>query len=98
MEFLLPLNIVCNGYALFSYILRCHLGTALAIDGCRHDAACVACSLAAGEESAHGDVLQGVAVADDAHGSRGAGLHTYHCGLIGEESARGAAEVLEATL
>ena len=71
------------------------LGTSFAIDTGRHDASSIAGTLTAGEESADGDVLQCLAVADDAHRGRGAGLHAYHRGLVGEESARGASEVLE---
>ena len=33
------------------------LGTTLAVDACRHDATGIASTLAAGEESANGDVL-----------------------------------------
>lgn len=75
-----------------------HLGTALAVHRCRDDASGVACSLAAGEEAAERDVLEGVALAQYAQGGGGAGFDGQHGGLVGEEAAVATSEGAEGLL
>ena len=80
-----------------SFAIFCRsFGTPLAIYTSRDDAAGIASSLAAGEEAAQADMLQGVAVAHDADGCRRAGLHGYHHGVVGQEAMGVAAKLLEA--
>ena len=64
----------------------CHgIGTPLTVDGCADDAAGIACSLTAVVEAPDTDMTEGGAVAQYAHGRRGARLNGYDGGLAGEE-------------
>jgi hypothetical protein len=45
-----------------------HLGASFTVDTSRDDATGIAGTLAAGEESVQGDVLQGISIADNADG------------------------------
>ena len=94
---LMPLHI-SEGKSLARKIFLGGLGTTLAIHSCRHDASGIAGTLATGEEPLDAHMLQGVVVAQDAHGRRGACLGGDEHSLVGEETVAHAAKGLEALL
>lgn len=80
------------------HVCGARLGTPLAINSGGDYAASVASTLAAREKALQADVLERVAVAEDAHGARRARLNGYqHC-LVGEEAVGVLAKRLEGFL
>ena len=81
---------------LHAAVLSRRFGTPFAVNSRRNNAAGIAGTLTAGEETAQADVLQGIALAYDADRRRRACLYGYHHGIVGQEAAGVTAELPEA--